>query len=176
MSEIDTVCDRPQAGKDMDTTMDLTGEKFGRLLVLERSENKSKNREKVYKCLCECGNITFVRSYYLRSGTTKSCGCLARAKAGDRVKSYLEKTHKEKTHLPLIASKKPPSNNTSGVKGVCFDKKANKWVAYIEFQRNRIRLGSFRTLEEAKKARENAEEEYYSPIIEKYTNNTTNEI
>ena len=30
----------------------------------------------VYECRCQCGNITHVRGSLLRSGNTKSCGCL----------------------------------------------------------------------------------------------------
>lgn len=47
---------------------DLVGKKFGRLTVL-RYDGYSK-----FTCKCECGNITHVESYSLRSGHTKSCG------------------------------------------------------------------------------------------------------
>ena len=55
----------------------LIGQTFGRLYVLERNHAVSgKNREANWFCRCECGNITSVRSYLLRKGHTKSCGCL----------------------------------------------------------------------------------------------------
>lgn len=53
-----------------------------------------------------------------------------------------------------------PSNNTSGVKGVC--KVKNKWRAYITNHGKRINLGTFDTREEAKLAREKAEKELWS--------------
>lgn len=53
---------------------DLTGQKFGRLTVL--NYHCSKNENPIWKCRCDCGNITYVYSYCLKGGTTKSCGCL----------------------------------------------------------------------------------------------------
>ena len=54
---------------------DLTGEVFGKLKVLEITPER-RNRQVVWKCQCECGNITYVVGQALRSGHTKSCGCL----------------------------------------------------------------------------------------------------
>ena len=56
---------------------DLTGEVFGRLTVLEMTPER-RNRQVVWKCQCECGNITDVVGQALRTGHTKSCGCLCR--------------------------------------------------------------------------------------------------
>jgi hypothetical protein len=54
--------------------IDLSGQIFGRLTILEQVENK--NGRVQWKCQCECGNIIFVQSGCLRGGHTKSCGCL----------------------------------------------------------------------------------------------------
>lgn len=56
------------------------GERFGRLEVLHRLEKRLAYRAKTpeYVCECECGEVAFVRSDSLKSGYTKSCGCLAR--------------------------------------------------------------------------------------------------
>lgn len=40
-------------------------------------------------------------------------------------------------------------NNTSGLKGVCYDKLNGKWMAYIKLNRRFINLGRYTTLEEA---------------------------
>lgn len=53
--------------------IDLTGQVFGRLKVLEEVPNKKRI---TWKCICECGNYTEVASCHLRSGKIKSCGCL----------------------------------------------------------------------------------------------------
>lgn len=54
----------------MNKRKDETGKKYGRLTVLEYVGNRK------YKCKCECGNITYVNGKYLRTGMTRSCGCL----------------------------------------------------------------------------------------------------
>jgi hypothetical protein len=56
---------------------DLTGRRFGKLVVLEISEI-AETRQK-WLCLCECGNSSLVRGEYLRSGETRSCGCMRRS-------------------------------------------------------------------------------------------------
>lgn len=53
--------------------IDLTGQKFGRLTAIKRDTS----RKGVYWiCKCECGNTKSIKSDSLRSGTSKSCGCL----------------------------------------------------------------------------------------------------
>lgn len=58
--------------------IDLTGEKFGRLTVLERAENRirpSGQQQTMWKCVCDCGNKCIVEGNELRRGNTQSCGC-----------------------------------------------------------------------------------------------------
>ena len=55
--------------------IDLTGQKFGRLLVLERAENRGKNI--YWKCRCDCDKEIVVRGDHLKSGATSSCGCFS---------------------------------------------------------------------------------------------------
>lgn len=57
---------------------DLTGQKFGRLTVLEFS-HKDK-AQYLWSCKCECGSIITAKSGNLKNGTTKSCGCLSKPK------------------------------------------------------------------------------------------------
>jgi hypothetical protein len=60
----------------MSERIDLTGQKYGKLIVLGYSHTKY---EKCFwKCRCECGNETIVCGRYLRTGHTKSCGCQRR--------------------------------------------------------------------------------------------------
>ncbi len=58
----------------MSKLIDLTGQRFGRLVVIERAGNK--RREALWKCRCDCGTFKEVTSYNLRKGMTQSCGCL----------------------------------------------------------------------------------------------------
>lgn len=58
---------------------DLTGKRFGKLVVLEEAGfiKKSDGRNsRLWKCQCDCGNIFFAQHVYLTSGDTKSCGCI----------------------------------------------------------------------------------------------------
>lgn len=55
------------------------GKKYGRLTVIRKVPNKG--RDRMYRCLCSCGNVVEVSSGHLGSGHTKSCGCLARERA-----------------------------------------------------------------------------------------------
>lgn len=53
--------------------IDLTGQKFGRLLVLSRADSQTKDVK--WTCQCDCGNITIVAGKHLKDGSTVSCGC-----------------------------------------------------------------------------------------------------
>ena len=53
------------------------------------------------------------------------------------------------------------SNNTSGHKGVTFDKSRNKWMAHIKLNGKHKTLGRFVKFEDAVKARKEAEEKYF---------------
>lgn len=61
----------------MPKKIDLTGQRFGRLLVI-REYGRTKCRHALWLCRCDCGVEVVVRSSYLRSGLTQSCGCLQR--------------------------------------------------------------------------------------------------
>lgn len=54
----------------------LIGQKFNKLTVISEAGTTSPNNQRVWKCLCDCGNEVFVITKNLRSGNTKSCGCL----------------------------------------------------------------------------------------------------
>ncbi len=57
--------------------IDLTGQRFVRLLVLERvSKGSYKTSNSMWKCVCDCGHFRTVSSSNLKSGKAKSCGCL----------------------------------------------------------------------------------------------------
>lgn len=53
---------------------DLSGQKFGRLTVIELAV-KAANKRPHWKCLCECGNETVASSNNIVRGVTRSCGC-----------------------------------------------------------------------------------------------------
>ena len=54
----------------------LIGKKFGKLIVIEKFDKKTKNNGEYWKCVCDCdGKEVIVDGKNLRSGHTKSCGC-----------------------------------------------------------------------------------------------------
>lgn len=56
--------------------VDISNQKFGRLLVIERTKNVSSKT--AWKCLCDCGNIAYVTTSNLTCNRIKSCGCIKR--------------------------------------------------------------------------------------------------
>ena len=62
---------------------DLTGNKYGKLLVISLTEVKKypKQTKSYWRCGCECGNTKIVRGEHLSAGTTVSCGCAAKNNA-----------------------------------------------------------------------------------------------
>lgn len=59
----------------MGELVDLVGQRFGHLLVIERRSNNSYGQTR-WLCRCDCGNETIVYAGNLRHGHTQSCGCL----------------------------------------------------------------------------------------------------
>lgn len=58
--------------------IDLTNQKFNKLTILYKDNEKSTNRRTFWVCQCDCGNIVSVRADHLKSGNTKGCGCIAK--------------------------------------------------------------------------------------------------
>jgi hypothetical protein len=68
----------------MSSFKDLTGKRFGRLMVIKRAMNYKRYKEALWLCQCDCGNQTVVAAGHLRDGHTKSCGCLTTEKKVER--------------------------------------------------------------------------------------------
>lgn len=73
---------------------DLIGEKFGRVLVLERAP--SRHGRAHWLCQCDCGKTKVILGRSLRKGRTKSCGCLRKELATNLI-SYA----REGNYLPF---------------------------------------------------------------------------
>lgn len=78
----------------MGNLKDLTGQKFGRLTVIERGERPigTKTKGAFWVCRCECGNIKTIRGSDLTRGLTQSCGCLQKER---RAEYWTEEKRKE---------------------------------------------------------------------------------
>lgn len=78
--------------------IDLTGKRFGKLLVIERAENYIQPNGGMiarWRCKCDCGNTKIVNTASLKRGKTKSCGCLV----GEKCKITMTKHGKTNTRL-----------------------------------------------------------------------------
>ena len=60
-------------GKPAPNRINLKGERFGLLVVVDIDSLRNQNL--YWKCLCDCGNTTSVRAGHLRAGAIRSCGC-----------------------------------------------------------------------------------------------------
>lgn len=74
-----------QDKKALATLKDITGQRFGRLIVLHRDESKPKGHgcKAYWICQCDCGNTVSVVGTNLRNGSTQSCGCLQRERTSE---------------------------------------------------------------------------------------------
>ena len=146
---------------------DITNQKFGRLTAL-RPTDKRIDRAVIWECKCSCGKKGIYRALdSLRdSGERQSCGCWLSEISKENneiVFNYIDGTR-----IESIKDQKLLKNNKSGIRGVNWDKNANKWRAIIYFQGRQIHLGLFADIDDAARARKVAEDEYYKPVIEKF--------
>lgn len=64
-------------GRGVKRRADITGQRFGRLVVVERVG--SRGNQSLWLCRCDCSNTTVVAMSNLKSGHTTSCGCALQA-------------------------------------------------------------------------------------------------
>lgn len=150
------------------------GDRFGKLTVIDFDGRYA-------ICKCECGNIKSIRktSLTIKKCPTRSCGCIQKQVAhniGNKTiakngRKQIERNMAYNTNFQVITQDTPPVNNTSGVKGVSWNKEKEAWDAYIGIHGKRIRLGRYENFEDAVKARKRAEEEYYQPLIDELKSN-----
>ena len=95
---------------------DLTGKRFGRLIVVEFNGH-NKYRQPRWLCKCDCGNTTVVTGSDLRSGATLSCGCYRK----DRIMEA------KVTHGMSYSNVYPEYNN---MKRRCYNENAHNYKHY----------------------------------------------
>lgn len=146
----------------MGKRLDLTNKKFGKLTALY-DDGRDKYGNRLWNCSCECGNETVVRTHHLTTGQIQSCGC---GQVEGLRKSIKENRHPDLqggTKISLLNSK-IPITNTSGYKGVTWNKKRKKWQAQIQFKKKNYFLGYFDDKEEAYGARKAAEDQLFNKV------------
>lgn len=118
----------------MSRTKGITGERFGRLVVVGQ-KGRASDRHILWECRCDCGGTTVVSGRDLRRGHTQSCGCLqkerthtARFKHGDKgTRLYLV----WQTMKRRCENKNRKDYKWYGAKGVSV---CNEWQDYSTFK------------------------------------------
>lgn len=143
---------------------DITGQRFGRLVVLEPTGQRL-GGSVVWRCRCDCG-IELMASYNsLVSGNTKSCGCLSK----EHVSPAAYMRYVDGTCVEMLERKGLRKDNTSGYTGVMAWR--GKWKAQITFKGKGYYLGTYEKIEDAAAARKAAEEQIFGTFLDWYYEN-----
>ena len=112
---------------------DLTGKKFGRLTVMSRAKN-SKGGKARWLCRCECGNECIVHSSSLKSGNTKSCGCIRREVSHDKAVTHgMSKTPLFAVWWAMLSRCNNPNNHSYKNYGARGIKVCDEWLNPSKF-------------------------------------------
>lgn len=96
---------------------DLTGGRFGRLVVLEELPERINNRV-VWKCKCDCGNTIDVKGIYLTTGQTTSCGCFKKDLEKNHLRNGYDAMRVDGVAKQLFKGKEPRNDSSTGYRGV----------------------------------------------------------
>lgn len=99
-------------------TLRLSGQKFGRVAVIDRAPNQS--GRVMWNCRCDCGHEVVVRGSALTSGNSKSCGCLV-------AESMAATGRKNGTHN---LSRTPEYHSWKAMSARCYDPNNNRFRYY----------------------------------------------
>lgn len=152
---------------------DLTGKVFGRLTVLGLSDKRGPRGARttpMWECRCECGAITYKATDVLNNPAENMC-LACKGKIGAEI-ARRSAGFVGGTQITKIKNMKPNATNTSGCRGVYYDRKSNKYRARLKFKGKIMNFGSFSKFEDAVAARKAAEEEYYGAFLEEIEKNT----
>ncbi len=144
---------------------DISGMRFGRLVAIRPAPDEIQISKQMWECQCDCGNICLRTKRNLKSGKTKSCGCLRKDRRREEIKTSIHVV--DGTCIEKISSKTMFSNNTTGARGV-YRNSTGKWRAAIGFQGKVYYLGTYSDYDDAVAARKKAEETLYTPFLEQY--------
>lgn len=137
------------------------GDKIGYWTIINNNGDR-------FRCRCICGAERVIKHNILKSGRSLSCGC---RRSDHQIKGQKEgrelgqKISREvQKHGLSVAyagfGRRKNKNSGTGITGVSAWR--DKYRAYITVDRKQIHVGTFKKLEDAAKARKNAEEHYFS--------------
>src|SRR5208282_2915429 len=115
--------------------LQLSGQRFGRLLVLELGKERGRTGASYWLCQCDCGKETFVRGSDLKSGVTKSCGCLKKEAWRHTVRHGLYKSLTYSTWRSMrsrCSNPNDPSYKYYGARGIAVCERWNRFEDFLE--------------------------------------------
>ena len=107
----------------------LVGQTFHRLTVIKR-DLRIATKVWTWVCQCECGNTSTVRGTSLRSGHTKSCGCLHREAAMVQAAKPRAQAKRRQHGHALHGEQSPTYRSWKGAKNRCFNLNEPSWWDY----------------------------------------------
>lgn len=146
---------------------DLTGQVFGKLTVIGRSDKRNSRGARttpMWECRCECGATTYKATDTLTNpeeSMCKSCQGLYAAENARKSAGFIDGTQ-----ISRIQNMNLTASNTSGCRGVYYDKRSNKYRARLKFKGKIMNFGSYTNFEDAVTARKAAEQEYFGAFLE----------
>jgi len=149
------------------TKENLVGKRFGKLEVIGRSDKRGSRGARtvpLWECRCDCGAICYKATDTLTNPEVSMCNDCAGKYAGEKMRK--KAGYGDGTQISRIKSDKLSAVNTSGCRGVYYDKKTGRWRARLRFQGKLMNFGSFAKFEDAVNARKAAEREYYGQYLE----------
>lgn len=156
------------------------GDTYGYLTLVEDTGQRTNDGSVIWKCKCVCGKIVYRRSdcinESIRKGCIISCGCkkdksIGKKYAFDERRIQLARESLgqiDGTTMQGINRKNLNKNNKSGVRGVCFINRKQKWRAEVMLRGQSIERRLFDKKEDAIAWRKHLEEKYFEPIKAKY--------
>ena len=146
---------------------DLAGQHIGALTVLGRSDKyakRGKRRVRLWECRCDCGATTYKATDTLTAGVENSCAECAQKRNAACARDNAGFV--AGTQLCKIRDLRPTAANTSGCRGVSFNKRTARWEAVIIFRQKRTRLGSYKWFEDAVEVRKKAEQRIFGEFLD----------
>ena len=111
---------------------DLSGQKFGKLTVIEEFKQERTGGTKKWICKCDCGNTTIVPTRHLKSSHTTSCGCISSKNEEKIIALLLNNNVKFKTQYWLDDLRNDSTGRPLRFDFAIFNKK-NSVVMFIEY-------------------------------------------
>lgn len=139
---------------------DYIGKKFNHLTLIKNLNKIDKRNSKLALFKCDCGNIKELVFTQVLNNNIKTCGCK---------RGFLNQKAKEKQQNSLLTTytnKAIKSNKSTKIRGI--SKVNNSYRVRIQINKKSKHIGYFDNIEDAIKAREEAEEKYFKPILDKY--------